>query len=72
MLREDYITEKNAGVSDIEYPFTVPDGTYFVLGDNRYMSIDSRVSQVGCVEKSLIAGKLIIRVWPFNRIGLIK
>ena len=71
MLREDYITEKNAGVSDIEYPFTVPDGTYFVLGDNRYMSIDSRVSQVGCVDKSLVAGKIILRVWPFTRISVV-
>jgi signal peptidase I len=71
MLREDYITEKNAGVSDIEYPYTVPSDTYFVLGDNRYMSIDSRVSQIGCIDKSLIAGKLILRVWPLNRMAII-
>ncbi|MCR4617174.1 MAG: signal peptidase I [Lachnospiraceae bacterium] len=72
MLPESYLTEKNAGTCDIEYPYTVPEEQYFVLGDNRYMSIDSRVSSVGCVDKSLIAGRVFFRLWPFGSFGFIK
>jgi signal peptidase I len=72
MLGESYLTEKNLGQCNIDFPFTVPDETYFVLGDNRYMSIDSRVDTVGCIDKNLMAGKVFFRVWPFKTFGLIK
>ena len=48
--------------------FTVPDGSYFCMGDNRVGSIDSRYSEVGPVSGDLIKGKVVIRLFPFNKI----
>jgi len=50
---------------------TVPQGTVFVLGDNRFHSADSRYSSVGFVKVETIVGKAIFRVFPFNKIGTI-
>lgn len=44
---------------------------YFVLGDNRQDSFDSRFEEVGVVELSQIEGKAILRIWPLNRFGTI-
>ena len=48
--------------------FKVPKGEYFVMGDNRVVSIDSRYSEVGCVKKDAIKGKAIVRLFPFTKI----
>ena len=68
-MDEPYLTEKSYGTADIEYPYTVPQNSFFVLGDHRESSVDSRSSLVGCVEKEEIIGKIIFRVWPIKRIG---
>ncbi len=44
---------------------------YFVLGDNRYRSTDSRSSAVGLVKKDSIIGRAFFRIWPLNKIGVI-
>lgn len=48
--------------------FKVPKGEYFVMGDNRAVSIDSRYSEVGCVKKDAIKGRAVLRLFPFTKI----
>lgn len=71
-LDEPYITAADFGNADIQFPFTVPEHTYFVMGDNRSISIDSRNSEIGCVSEGQVIGKLIFRFWPFDKIGAIE
>ena len=72
LLNEPYITKKNIGTINIKLPYQVPEGTYFVLGDERESSIDSRNTKVGTIEENNIIGKVIFKIWPIKRIGKIK
>ena len=71
LLEEDYVKDKMLGDTNITYPYQVPDGEWFVLGDKRETSIDSRNSEIGCISQEDIVGKIIFRVWPFKRFGKI-
>lgn len=63
---EDY-TKDGYTPGDIK-DLTVPDGQFFVMGDNRVSSIDSRSEEVGLVSKSQIKGKTVLRLYPFSQI----
>lgn len=71
-LKESYLKEKSLKPTDIEFPYQVPDDRYFVLGDHRSVSIDSRSSTVGCVSEEQLIGKVVFRVYPFNAAGAMK
>ena len=51
---------------------TLNDDEYFVLGDNRNNSTDSRFPQVGAIHKDEIVGRAFVRIFPFKKFGLIK
>ena len=68
-LDEPYVQQPALGECDLEFPFQVPQEQYFVIGDMRESSIDSRNSLIGCIPKDQIVGKVFFRVWPFKKIS---
>lgn len=70
-LSEPYLRAgaKSLGQCDINLPYQVPEDTYFVMGDKRAVSLDSRLTQVGCIPKDQVAGRLAFRVWPLQSAG---
>lgn len=70
LLDEPYIAEPTHNQLDFQGPQTVPEGCVFVMGDNRNASSDSRRAQIGMVDERLIVGKVLLRVFPFDSIGV--
>ena len=71
LISEPYVYKKNLGESDIKNPYQVPEGEYFVLGDERESSIDSRNSTIGTIAKEDIIGEVIFKVWPIKEFGIV-
>lgn len=72
VLEEPYLEEKHLGICDLELPYQVPEETYFLMGDHRETSVDSRHSSVGCITQEQIVGKIVYRVWPLEDFGKIQ
>jgi signal peptidase I len=69
MLDEPYVnTEKS--YEDFAQ-VTVPEGKYFVMGDNRAVSLDSRYASVGFIDEDSIIGHVVFRFWPFTNFGTV-
>lgn len=71
-LDEPYVSEKAFGECDLELPYQVPESRYFLMGDHRETSVDSRSSVVGCVADEQIVGKIVFSVWPIPTFGSIE
>ena len=71
-LDEPYLAEKALGQTDIELPYQVPDKRYFLMGDNRESSVDSRNTAVGCASDDQIVGKVVYCIWPLDRFGPVR
>ena len=71
ILKADYFvnseTEKRAYNTELQYPVTIPEGCVFLMGDNRYLSEDSRGYVVGFVRKEELIGEVILRYSPFDK-----
>ena len=82
LLEEDYINEPTYVEEGTEFPLTVPEGSIFVMGDNRNHSSDSRSSDLGTVDTRYVIGKAVFLLFPgadegtarrdFGRIGPIE
>lgn len=71
VLSEPYISDPARGQTETDFPCRIPQGSFFVMGDCRATSLDSRSETIGCIPKDRILGKVLFRIWPLNRIGLV-
>lgn len=66
-LDEPYVTSKSLGECDLVFPYEVPKDKFFILGDNRVNSIDSRSTVIGCVSEDQMVGRVLLRIWPLRK-----
>lgn len=71
LLSEPYVSDRSLGDCDLDFPYTVPGDGYFVMGDKRSNSVDSRNSVIGVITRENLIGKVFVRIWPLNRIRLL-
>ena len=72
LLEEDYGREVIENPGRAVEPITLGDDEYFVMGDNRNNSSDSRDPSVGNIHRNDIIGRAFIRIWPLSKFGILK
>ena len=68
-LDEPYLNEPTLTRRDVKFPVTVPEGSVFVMGDNRNHSADSRTREIGMIDLRRVMGKAVYRFLPAGRAG---
>lgn len=63
-LDEQYVRNRAKGECNVDMPYIVPAGSFFVMGDNRAESLDSRSTAVGCIAKEQVLGRVFATIWP--------
>ena len=63
-LDEQYVRNRAKGECNVEMPYMVPAGSFFVMGDNRAESLDSRSTAIGCIAKEQVLGRVFAQIWP--------
>ena len=74
-FEEDYVNDSYwlSTLDNEDYgPYVIPEGCYFMMGDNRNNSNDSRFWHNKYVAKDAILGKAVLRYWPFSKFGTVK
>lgn len=65
-LDEPYIENKTLGQCNLDFPYNIPSGAFFVLGDNRDAAMDSRLEEIGAVTDDRLIGKVVFSIKPFG------